>query len=30
MMHDDLWTMLQEGGYTLVVKSADGEITTSM
>ena len=30
MMHDDLWAMLQEGGYTLVVKSADGEITTSM
>ena len=30
MMHDDLWTMLQEGGYTLVVKSTGGEITTSM
>lgn len=29
MMHDDLWTMLQEGGYTLVVRSAGGEIKTS-
>lgn len=29
MMQNDLWTILQEGGYTLVVESADGEITTS-
>lgn len=29
MMQDDLWTILQEGGYTLVVKSADGAVTTS-
>ncbi len=28
-MGDDLWTLLQEGGYTLVVRSADGEIATS-